>query len=462
MDPVRLLDLPLTIQIIVHLLGIYLAINALFQSRTPQGATAWFIGLLGFPYLAIPLFIVFGRRRYHDGAGETERHFPTPERVVHRKESLREFEKFLGHTGSGFTGKNCIELLVDGESIYRTMLEEIQAARDYIIFQVYIFRTDEVGRMFAEVLSEKARAGVKVYLLYEKVLVKMNQEVIQKMTDAGVNIGLFKPFKRNKWHLNFRNHRKVLVVDGRAGFFGGLNIGDDYIGKYPEIGHWRDTNVKISGPALVPAQRTFAQDWLSSQGEDCKIDWKVIPCDGLSNVMIFSSGPVEEKPLCLLHYIAMVALSTRRLWVANPYIIPPQSLLDVLAMAALKGVDVRFLVPEKSDNIFIATVHDIHLERLLDYGIRVFKFQGGFLHQKVMLIDDILGVVGSANLDFRSMFINFEITTACSDPGFIGDMETMLINDFKNSRELLISEIKGKPTWRKIWERAVNLLAPVL
>lgn len=462
MDPFRLIDLPLTIQVIVHLAGLYLAINALFQSRTPQGATAWFIGLLGFPYLAIPLFIVFGRRRYHEEPKESECQFPPLERVVHRKESLLQFEKFLGHTGSGFVGRNNIELIVDGESIYRSMLDEIQAAKEYIILQVYIFRTDEVGRMFAEALKEKARAGVKVYLLYEKVLVKMSEEVIDQMIEAGVHLGLFNPFRRNKWHLNFRNHRKILVVDGRVGFFGGLNIGDDYIGKYPEIGHWRDTNVRICGPALVPAQRAFAKDWLVSQGHDCDIDWKAVPTEGLSNVMIFSSGPVEEKPMCLLHYIALVDLSTRRLWIANPYLVPPQSLLDALAMASLRGVDVRVLVPERSDNIFIATVQDIHLERLLDYGIRVFRYQGGFLHQKVMLIDDTLGVVGSANLDFRSMFINFEITTACTDPSFISDMESMLNNDFRNSREIFHAEIKSKPTWRKIWERGVNLLSPVL
>lgn len=457
-----LFDLPFFLDVAVHLLGLYLAINALFQSRTSQGATAWFIGLIGFPYLAIPLFIIFGRRRYHDEADEPTFDLSNMEVIQHKKPSLAEFERFLRHTGSGFTGRNTIDLLIDGERIYKSMIDEINQAQKYIILQVYIFRTDDTGKMFADALSAKARAGVKVYLLYEKVLISMSQKVLDEMQNSGVNLGLFKPFKRNKWHLNFRNHRKILVIDGKVGFFGGLNIGDDYVGKYPEIGPWRDTNVRICGPALRPAQYAFAKDWLSSQGSEADIKWETVPCEGNANVLLFSSGPVEEKPLCLLHHIAMVDLATKRLWISNPYIVPPQSLMDALAMAALRGVDVRILVPKKNDNPFIVAVADIYYERLLTYGVRVFSYQIGFLHQKVMLIDETLGVVGSANFDFRSMFINFEVTTASSDEKFIYDMELMLKNDFSKAKELKPEDFKNKTLFKKISERTVNLLAPVL
>lgn len=462
MNPFNFIEIPLIFDILAHGLGLYLAFNALFQSRTPQGALAWFIGLAGFPYLAIPLFIVFGRRRYHDEAKNPKYRLPEPRMIVHEKAALADFEKFLRHTGSGFSGNNSIELLIDGENIYASMLDDIQSAKDYIILQVYIFRTDETGKMFADALSEKARSGVKVYLLYEKVLIKMSEQVINEMKVAGVNIGLFKPFKRNKWHLNFRNHRKILVVDGRVGFFGGLNIGDDYVGKYPHIGPWRDTNVRICGPSLHHAQYTFAKDWLSSQGQDADIEWKNYECEGNANVVLFSSGPVEEMPLCLLHHIALVDLAQKRLWIANPYIVPPQSLMDALAMAALRGVDVRILVPKKNDNPFIVAVADIYYERLISYGVRIFSYQIGFLHQKVMLIDETLGVVGSANFDFRSMFINFEITTASSDASFISEMEKMLNSDFSKAKEMHLEDFKNKKLHKKIVERGVNLLAPVL
>lgn len=446
----------------LHGLGLYLGINALFQSRTPQGALAWFVGLAGYPVLGIPLFVAFGRRRYHEECPAPRFKFPRPSVITHDNHRLEEFERFLSHTGFNFTKDNTIELLIDGDQIYQSMLDDLEQAQDYIVLQVFIFRTDETGLKFAEVLKRKARQGVKVYVLFEKVLINMNEKVLNEMREAGVHLGSFRPFIRNKLHLNFRNHRKILIVDGKAGFFGGMNIGDDYVGKYPEIGHWRDTNVRICGPALIPAQEAFARDWLSSQGYETQINWQSPSCHGDSNVLVFSSGPIEEKPLCLLHHIALVDLARTRLWIANPYIVPPQSLLDSLAMAALRGVDVRILVPSYSDNIFITSVADIYYERLMSYGIRIFKYQEGFLHQKVMLVDDTLGVVGSANLDFRSMYINFEITTVTSDKAFIKKVENMLVDDFDKSSELDMNELKSKPLYKKVLERGANLIAPVL
>ncbi len=447
---------------LLHLTGFFLGISALFQSRTPQGAMAWLISLIAFPYVSIPLFVAFGKKKYFDGAIKKRSKFPLREKLIHPKNLLGDFTNFLKHTGSGFTGNNTINLLVDGEEIYGAMLDEIDKANDYIILQVYIFRTDETGKRFAEALKKRAQAGVKVYVLYEKVLIKMSNAVLKDMQTSGIKIGLFKPFQRNKWHLNFRNHRKILIVDGRVGFFGGLNIGDDYVGKYPQIGPWRDTNVKISGPALIPAQRTFANDWHSSQGYTCDIEWKIIPSDGKSNVLIFSSGPVEEKPLCLLHHIALISMSNKRLWIANPYIVPPQSLMDVLALAALRGVDVRLLVPQKNDNWLITAVNQIYYEKLTDFGVKIFRYHAGFLHHKVMLIDDLMGIVGSANFDYRSMYINFEITTVSSDYPFVMELEEMFLKDFQQSFQIQKDEFTKISLPVKIFQRGVNLLAPVL
>lgn len=451
-----------TLLLCAHALGLVLAVNALFQSRTPQGALAWFIGLVGFPFISIPIFILCGRRRYHDERPGDTLTFPNYDVVKHRSELLGEFERFLNHTGFYFTGKNKIDLLIDADQIYPAMFKELNAAKEYIILQVFIFRTDETGRKFAEILIRKARAGVKVFVLYEKILIKMDKSLLGEMHAAGIHTGLFKPFTRNKWHLNFRNHRKIMIIDGRVGFFGGINIGDDYVGKYPKIGHWRDTNVRIEGPSLIPAQIAFCKDWLGSQGSAPEIDWKHGPSDGDANVLIFSSGPIEEKPFCLLHHIALIDLARKRLWIANPYIVPPQSLIDALAMVALRGVDVRILVPSYSDNFLINGVADIYYQRLMEYGVKIFKYKSGFLHQKVMIVDDALGVVGSANLDFRSMYINFEITTVSSDSEYIDALTVMLENDLKESEVVTPESFRRKSLPRKIMERATNLLAPIL
>ncbi|MES2527267.1 MAG: cardiolipin synthase [Bdellovibrionota bacterium] len=451
-----------TFVIASHVVGFILAVNALFQSRTPQGALAWFIGLVGFPLVAIPIFILCGRRRYHEEKPGDSLAFPKYDVVKHRSELLGEFERFLNHTGFYFTGKNKIDLLIDAAQIYPAMFKELNEAREYIILQVFIFRTDDTGRKFAEILMRKAREGVKVYVLYEKVLIKMDKTLLDEMHDAGIHTGLFKPFTRNKWHLNFRNHRKIMIIDGKAGFFGGINIGDDYVGKYPKIGHWRDTNVRIEGPSIIPAQMSFCKDWLGSQGSAPDIEWKHGPSSGDANVLIFSSGPIEEKPFCLLHHIALIDLSRKRLWIANPYIVPPQSLIDALAMAALRGVDVKILVPSYSDNFLIMAVADIYYQRLMDYGVKIYKYKSGFLHQKVMVVDDTLGVVGSANLDFRSMYINFEITTVSSDSDYIESLTRMLENDLKESEVVTMESFRRKSLPKKIVERAANLLAPIL
>jgi cardiolipin synthase len=430
----------------LHVLGFFCALSALFQSRTPQGATAWFVGLLGFPLLAIPLYVAFGRKRFSDD---------------NYADSQKQNEFSVMETES-IPDDNRVTLLIDGHRIYSEMISDILKAEHYIILQVYIFRTDQTGKMFARALQKKAAEGVKVFVLYEKVLISMSKKVIKNMIKNGVNVGDFKPFKRNKWHLNFRNHRKILIIDGCLGYFGGLNIGDDYVGKYPRIGHWRDTNVKIEGSSLRIAQIAFENDWHSSQGFPTGIDWRAHQGNGSARVLISASGPVDEKPICLLQHLSLINLAQKRLWIANPYIVPPQSLMDALMMAALRGVDVRILVPSKTDNIFVGAIDEIYYERLLEFGVRIFRYHAGFLHQKVMLIDDQVGVVGSANLDFRSMYINFEVTTLTFDRSFVESLEQMLRKDFICSEELVLDVIRKTSLLRKIYQRSMNLIAPIL
>jgi len=449
------IDWFLILNYLIYFSGIVLALSALFQSRTPQGATAWFLGLVGFPFIAIPLYIAFGRRRFSE-----LRPLPLNHQMLWPFFIETQLESKTSSKENLFIESE-IKLLIDGHEIYSSMLSDIANAKSYIILQVYIFRTDETGKMFAEALRKKSLEGVKVYLLYEKVLIRMSQDVLNEMKKAGVKLGNFKPFQRNKWHLNFRNHRKILIIDGTAGFFGGLNIGDDYVGKYPRLGHWRDTNVRITGSSLLSAIEAFEHDWYSSQGFKC--DLPLFPAlENKRRNFIFATGPIDEKPFCLLHHIALINLAKKRLWIANPYIVPPQSLMDALSMAALRGVDVRILVPNKTDNPFIGAVDEIYYERLMEYGVKIFRYNAGFLHQKVMLIDSKIGVVGSANLDFRSMYINFEVTTISIDEGFIKSMQTMLLKDFLCSREIFMKDITSKNWLTKVYQRGVNLLAPVL
>jgi cardiolipin synthase A/B len=268
---------------------------------------------------------------------------------------------------------------------------------------------------------------------------------------------------KGRFQVNFRNHRKILIVDGECAFVGGINIGDDYLGLWPELGPWRDTHVKLTGPSVMACQLAHAKDWYWCREMELEVDWKIHSApESQANVLILASGPADQKQTCLLAHIAMVNAAQKRLWIANPYLVPPESLLDAILLASLRGVDVRMVIPSYSDAWIVMIASAIYIKRLLEHGVKVYRYRPGFLHEKVLLVDDLFAVVGSANLDFRSMFINFEITVVARDEKFISDVEKMLERDFERSRLMDVEEFRHLTLWQKLTARVANLLAPVL
>ena len=461
--------------IVFYLLGFVCASLAILRARTPQGAAAWAVGLITLPFFTVPLFMVFGRRKFYGYA--TRRKIierKITRKLRHMQEALIEGEvapteihplmnslAMLSHPG--FTGHNKIDLLINGEQTYASMLAALEKAEKYIIFQFYIFRVDAIGKKFAEVLIRKAKEGVKVNFLYDEIGSEIPEEFIESLKRSGIAVAHFNSFSGNgRFQVNFRNHRKILIVDGTVAFVGGLNIGDDYLGLWESLGAWRDTHVRMEGPSVIATQMIHAKDWYWSKQVDLEADWVIPQTEGEANILILPSGPADERQICLLAHIAMVNSAQKRLWIANPYLVPPEGLMDAILLAALKGVDVRFILPSYSDAWIVMIACEVYISRLLRHGVRVFRYQSGFMHQKVMLVDDLFAVVGSANLDFRSMFINFEITVIGQEKKFIQDVEQMLLNDFKQCQEISLEDYKNLSLWKKISSRAANLLAPVL
>lgn len=461
--------------IIFYILGFICAASAILRARTPQGATAWVIGLITLPFFTVPVFFIFGRSKFY---GYTTRRRLLDKKVTSKLIGMQEVIKnselinnqlhpLLNSLGKlcspGFTNQNKIELLIDGEQTYASMLEALEKAKKYIIFQFYVFRADKTGKMFAEVLMRKAREGVHVNFLYDEIGTEIPSHVINDLKSAGVEVCHFNSLRgKGRFQINFRNHRKILIVDGEVSFVGGLNIGDDYLGLWPDLGAWRDTHVRMEGPSVIACQMTHAQDWYWCKQEDLKADWQIKATEGEANVLILPSGPADEKQNCLLAHIAMVNAATERLWIANPYMVPPESLLDAILLAALRGVDVRFILPSYSDAWIVMIACEVYVTRLLKHGVKVYRYQDGFLHQKVMLVDNHFAVVGSANFDFRSMFINFEITVVGQETKFVSDVTKMLERDMQHSRLVSLQEYEDMSLWKKISSRAANLFAPVL
>jgi cardiolipin synthase len=458
-----------------YILGIICAAMAILRSRTPQGATAWVMSLLSFPFISVPLYILIGRNKF-EGYNtkrrildyEVQKEFENLKTISSDYLSCKDEIKIISRLVSpnnqpGFTRKNRIKLLINHDQAFPEMLKALEEAREYIIFQYYVVRGDSTGMKFFDLLIRKAKEGVKVTFMNDAIGVMVPSHIMNDLIEAGVNVGTFNESPRKgKWQINFRNHRKIMVVDGKVAFLGGLNIGDEYAGLKEKFGAWRDTNVKIEGPSVIAAQLASAKDWYCIHEKVIDAKWDIKPSVENSNIMVLHSGPADNKHVCLLSHIALINSASKRLWIANPYYVPPESLMDAILLASMRGVDVRVLIPAYSDAKFVMLASKVYQMELLKHGVKVYRYTCGFLHQKVMLVDDDFAVVGSANFDCRSMFINFEVSVITTDKPFIEDCARMLQHDFQISKIAHLHEFMKRPLMEKIVTRGANLLAPIL
>jgi cardiolipin synthase len=365
-------------------------------------------------------------------------------------------------------GGNRFDLLVDGEATFSAMLQQIGGARQFILIQFYIFRDDDIGRRFQAALIERARAGVKVYFLYDQIGSTVTADFLKGMREAGIHCNHFDPGRKgSRLQLNFRNHRKIVVVDGSTAFVGGFNVGDDYLGRYPRIGRWRDTHLRVEGPCAAQAQIAFFKDWHWAADELPDVGFRVEPCAGVAadaggQALIWHTGPADPQPECQLGWLEVINSCRERLWIANPYFVPPEPILEAIRLALLRGVDVRILVPGTNDSVLVALASNVHLSDLASCGAIIHRWTDGFMHQKVCLADGQLAIVGTANLDHRSVFINFEITAMVFDSALVTAVEAMLECDFARSEQISLEEFRNAGFWRKLACRAANLCSPML
>ena len=457
--------------------GVVLAVDAVMTVRTSQGSIAWIVSLLTFPYVAVPLYWVFGRRKYYGyiNARRTESKDMQPivdlvapelsEFVVHLEENHMNFRVMEELAAMPFTHQNDATLLVDGERTFTAMFEGIESAQEYILAQFFIIKDDELGRAFQSLLMEKARSGVRVYLLYDEIgCIRLPGSYLKELKNAGVDVSPFNTTKgiRNRFQLNFRNHRKVVVVDGRIAYTGGLNIGDEYLGHGGEFGPWRDTNIRVRGPAVQAVQFAFVEDWYWATHRIPDLNWQPQRSEsGDKNVLVIPSGPADDLETCGLFFLHAIHSAKRRVWIASPYFVPDPKVVAALQIAALRGVDVRILLPERADHLLVWLSSFSYYEETEPYGVRLYRYQPGFLHQKVMLVDDEVAAVGTANLDNRSFRLNFEITLLVVDESFGAQVSDMFERDFADSRIVGQGELNAQPIWFKFGVRFARLMAPV-
>lgn len=404
--------------IICHVAGAITSVNAIMEVRTAQGAVAWVFALNTVPYVSVPAYWVFGRSKF-EGYVIARREDLAATTPTHRQYLMSLTNGgFLANPPFGhslvvqklarmrFTTGNDVELLVDGEETYKSIFEGIERAREYVLVEFYIIRKDKTGRELKRRLIEKARQGVRVHVLYDEIgSSDLIESSLVELKDAGVDVRKFNTTqgRANRWQLNFRNHRKIVVVDGQTAWVGGLNIGDEYAGRDPVIGAWRDTHVKVTGPVVQGVQVAFLEDWHWSSQQTLKLNWDPQPApSGARRIALaLPTGPADSLETCTLFFLNAINTATNRLWVASPYFVPDEQFISALQLAALRGVDVRVLLPDKIDNKLVQLSGWSYLDELEKVGIKVYRYQKGLMHQKVMLIDDQYCTIGTANFDNR-------------------------------------------------------------
>lgn len=463
----------------VEILGILTAWHAVINVRSAQGSIAWSLSLVTFPWLALPLYWIFGRNKFNGyveslRAGRIE-HQDAVEQVIRRIEKSREisgdripeyYKVFEKMTILPFTPDNRVELLIDGPAFFGAMFESIDKAQNYILVQYYIINDDETGRELKSRLTKKAEEGVRIYFQYDEIgSHNLPRRYINDLRKAGVKVSSFHTTKGrgNRFQLNFRNHRKITVIDGHTAFVGGHNIGDEYMGRNPRFGRWRDTHLKIEGSVIADIQISFVNDWHWSTGSDIDLNWdfKKAETDG-PHMLAMSTGPADELENCSLMFVHAIHSARRRFWLASPYFIPNEAVLEALQIAALRGVDVRIILPFKADHRTVYLAGFSYILQLDLPGIRFYRYKAGFLHQKAMLIDDDLAIVGTANADNRSFRLNFEIMMLIFGREFADRIKAMFERDFAESVAASTDDYHCRGMFFKLGVKLARLLSPLL
>lgn len=467
-----------TIAILLHILGILSAISALLRKQSSQSAIAWAISCVTFPYLAVPAYWILGKDRFHgyvnelrisnremtDFVAELKKHIPRHAGLPDDfQQSCRVFEHLAEMP---FTSDNRIDLIIDGEDFFEEVFRRIGVAKDYILLQFFIVRADPLGERLRDALLAKVKEGVRVYFLYDQIgSHRLSKDFIASMRRAGVDMRAFKTSRNwtTRFQINFRNHRKVVVVDGRWAASGGANLGEEYCGKSERFGYWRDTMVAVEGPAVQEIQLSFAKDWFFVADSVPEMLWTTASVDdGDHSVLAIPTGPADRLENCNMMITEAINTAEERLWISSPYFVPDDSVLRALQLAALRGVDVRILLPMKPDHKMVYWASFTFLDELESAGVKFFRYGKGMLHQKVLLIDDYLSMIGSCNMDNRSLYLNFEIMVLTVNRGFAADVYAMLREDFGHSQTSGSDDYRQRGLAFRLIARLSRLFSPVL
>lgn len=474
---------------IILILNILLAIALIFlERRDPTATWAWLLVLFFIPFFGFFIYLLLGRRLREDELFRWEgRHKIGIDQLIDYQieaieDSTLDFRlddtahykdmiyMHLRNNHAVLTQDNDVQIFNDGREKFASLLKDLEQAKDHIHFQYYILRLDNLGNQILDVLIRKAKQGVRVRVLFDDIGSRgLRKKHLRELVEAGGEVEAFFPaiLPLINPRLNYRNHRKIVVIDGRIGYIGGFNVGDEYLGLSKRFGYWRDTHLRIEGSALHPLQTRFILDWNQASSEKHQIEYSdryfpAIPRKGSVGMQIVSSGPDAEWEHIKDGYLKMIFLAKKYIYIQTPYFIPDISFLDALRIACLSGIDVRIMIPNKPDHMFVYWATYSNVGKLLKAGARVYIYDNGFIHTKQIVVDDELSTVGTANIDVRSFKLNFEVNAFIYDRETSHALAELFEHDMQLATELTFELYEERSRRIKLKESISRLVSPIL
>lgn len=459
---------------------LYTIYSLMLENRTAQHTLLWIYVLILFPFIGYMFYLYSGQLYLKGHLFKSKRKNDRDEWIrVSKQDEKPDFSDLKRHQQCFATHAHHITLtkinrhtgtkiLKNGQETFPEIIRRLQEAKEYIHIQYYIFRSDRLGKDIIDLLIKKANEGVKVRFLFDGVgSLSLQQYDIDRMKKAGILVEAFLPVRYGFFNqkLNFRNHRKIIVIDGKVGFVGGLNVGVEYLGEDPDIGFWRDTHMVMEGEAVQVLHAIFLMDWEYVCGEDLLEDshlTEAYPSDGDGVVHVVASGPDTQLGIMSDLYYSLISCAEKSIWIATPYFVPNESIRTALRVAAKKGVQVRLMVPEINDGFLTQYATRSYFPELLRSGIEIYSYQKGFLHQKVIIIDGDTASIGTANMDMRSFHLNFEVNVFLLNTKSVDDLVEQYEEDIEESTKVRPVEFYKRGLWERTKESFSRLFSGVL
>ena len=464
------------------LLNLLSALSLIFiERKEPTTTWAWLIILIALPGIGFILYLLLGQNLSRQNIFREKKLADKIKRYKLRNNSElplsdneinENYEDLIlmnyNHSGAIYTTGNEVKTYINGEDKFRDLFNDIREAKSFIHIEYYIFRYDDLGRALISELHEKVKDGVEVRLVIDGMgSKKIAKKIIKEIESYGIKISVFFPgvLPHINMRINYRNHRKIVVIDGKIGYVGGFNVGNEYVNKGKQFKFWRDTHIRVRGEAVNELNKRFILDWDYASDENMgnmSMYFPIPEVVGDVGIQIVSSGPDHMEEYIKNSYMKIINSAKNYVYIQTPYLVPDSPMMEALKISALSGVDVRIIVPGAPDHFFMEWMLSANIGLLIEYGIKIYRYGNGFIHSKTIVADGEVCSIGTANLDIRSFKLNFEVNAFIYNEAVAKEQEKIFLDDQLKSKLVIKEEYYKRSKNLKIKESLIRLLAPIL